>query len=118
MTPILIDGAVVEQVETFKFRGVHINKLEWSKHTKTVVKMAQQSLFPSGNNSFYPQAIRLLNRSTNGYPDYLHCVPPPQNPLFTLLLLSVYHICIVNLTINSCTYYLNRADKPVLPHIG
>ena len=31
--PILIDGAVVEQVESFKFLGVHINnKLEWSKH--------------------------------------------------------------------------------------
>ena len=29
--PILIDGAVVEQVESFKFLGVHINnKLEWS----------------------------------------------------------------------------------------
>jgi hypothetical protein len=48
--PILIDGAVVEQVESFKFLGVHINKkLEWSKHTKTVVKRARQSLFPSGN---------------------------------------------------------------------
>ena len=45
-TPILIDGAVVEQVESFKFLGVHINnKLEWSKHTKTVVKRAGQSLF-------------------------------------------------------------------------
>ena len=41
--PILIDGAVVEQVESFKFLGVHINnKLEWSKHTKTVDS-------PSGN---------------------------------------------------------------------
>jgi hypothetical protein len=39
--PILIDGAVVEQVESFKFLGVHINnKLEWSKHTKTVLKRA------------------------------------------------------------------------------
>ena len=29
--PILIDGAVVEQVESFKFLGVHINnKLDWS----------------------------------------------------------------------------------------
>ena len=34
--PILIDGAVVEQVESFKFLGVHINnKLEWSKHTNS-----------------------------------------------------------------------------------
>ena len=29
-TPILIDRAVVDQVESFKFLGVHINnKLEW-----------------------------------------------------------------------------------------
>ena len=40
-TPILINGAVAEQAESFKFVGVHINKkLEWSKHTKTVVKRA------------------------------------------------------------------------------
>jgi hypothetical protein len=39
--PILIDGAVGEQVESFKFLGVHIiNELSWSKHTKTVVKRA------------------------------------------------------------------------------
>jgi hypothetical protein len=45
-SPILIDGAVVEQVERFKFLGVHItNKLTWSKHTKTVVKRARQNLF-------------------------------------------------------------------------
>ena len=45
--PILIDGAGVEQVESFKFLGVHItNKLTWSKHTKTVVKRARQNLFP------------------------------------------------------------------------
>ena len=44
--PILIDGAAVEQVESFKFLGLHItNKLRWSKHTMTVVKKAQQSLF-------------------------------------------------------------------------
>jgi hypothetical protein len=45
--PILIDGAAVEQVENFKFLGVHItNKLSWSKHPKTVVERARQSLFP------------------------------------------------------------------------
>jgi hypothetical protein len=39
--PILIDGAVVEQVGSFKFLGIHItNKLSWSKHTMTVVKRA------------------------------------------------------------------------------
>jgi hypothetical protein len=44
---ILIDGAVVEQVESFKFLGVHItNKLTWSMHTKTVVKRARQKPSP------------------------------------------------------------------------
>ena len=39
--PIDIDGAIVEQVESFKFLGVHItSKLPWSKHIKTVVKRA------------------------------------------------------------------------------
>ena len=41
-TLINTDGAVVEQVESLKFLGVHIsNELSWSKHTKTVVKMAR-----------------------------------------------------------------------------
>ena len=45
--PILIDGAVVEHLESFKFLGVHItNKLEWSKHTKSVVKRARQTPIP------------------------------------------------------------------------
>ena len=44
--PILINRAVVEQVESFKFLGVITNKLTWSKHTKTVVKRAQQRLYP------------------------------------------------------------------------
>ena len=48
--PIKIDGAVVEQVESFKFLGVHIiNELSWSKHTKTFVKIAWQHIFPSGD---------------------------------------------------------------------
>ena len=39
--PILIDRAVMEQVESVSFLGVHItNKLSWSKHTNTVVKRA------------------------------------------------------------------------------
>ena len=44
---IHIIGSVVEQIESFKFLGVHVtNKLSWSKHTKTVVKRARQPLFP------------------------------------------------------------------------
>ena len=43
--PILIDGAVVEQVESFMVLSVHIpNKLTWPKHTMTVVKRALQNL--------------------------------------------------------------------------
>ena len=43
--PIHIDGAVVEQVESFKFLGVHITKeLSWSTHINTVVKRARQCL--------------------------------------------------------------------------
>ena len=37
----------MEQVESFKFLGVHITKeLTLSTHSNTVVKKAQQSLFP------------------------------------------------------------------------
>jgi hypothetical protein len=44
---IHMDGAAVEQIDGFKFLGVHItNKLTWSKYTKTVVKRARQNLFP------------------------------------------------------------------------
>jgi hypothetical protein len=38
--PIDIDWAVAEWVESFKFLG-----LSWSKHTKTVMKRAQQNIF-------------------------------------------------------------------------
>ena len=62
--PILIEGAVVEQVESFKFLGVHItNKLEWSKHTKTVVEGARQSLFPLRKL----KGLALVLRSSKGH---------------------------------------------------
>ena len=61
--PILISGAVVEQVESFKFLGVHINnKLEWSKHAKTVVKRARQSLFPLGKLKRFGMGPEILTR--------------------------------------------------------
>ena len=45
--PILINGAVVEQGESFKFTGGQItNKLDWAKYTQTVVKSARQHIFP------------------------------------------------------------------------
>ena len=61
--PILIDGAVVDQVESFKFLGVHIiNKLSWSKHTKTVVKRAPQSLFPLRKLKRFGMGPEILKR--------------------------------------------------------
>ena len=59
--PILIDRAVVVQVESFKFLGVHItNKLSWSKHTKTVVKRARQSIFPLRRLKRYGMGPQIL----------------------------------------------------------
>jgi hypothetical protein len=53
----------VEQVESFKFLGVHItNKLEWSKHNKTVVKRARQSLFPLGKLKRFGMGSQILKR--------------------------------------------------------
>jgi hypothetical protein len=61
---ILIDGAAVEQVESFKFLGVHItNKLEWSRHTKTVVNRARQNLFPLRRLKRF-QILKMLNSYT------------------------------------------------------
>ncbi|KAM9399687.1 uncharacterized protein ACWYII_031767 [Salvelinus alpinus] len=61
--PILIDEAVVEQVESFKFLGVHItNKLEWSKHTKTVVKRPRQILFPLRKLKRFGMGPEILKR--------------------------------------------------------
>ncbi|XP_064869722.1 protein Niban 1-like [Oncorhynchus nerka] len=63
--PIHIDKAVVEQVESFKFLGVHItNKLSWSKHTKTVMKRAQQCLFPLKRLEGFGMGPQILKSST------------------------------------------------------
>jgi hypothetical protein len=53
---ILIDGAVVEQVESIT------NKLEWSKHTNTVVKRAQQSLFHLRKLKIFGMGPEILKR--------------------------------------------------------
>ena len=53
-------------------------------------------------NSFFPQAIRLLNILSDGYHDYLQC---PR--LYTTATLCC-HLCILTLiTLPTCTYYLN-----------
>ncbi|CDQ73925.1 unnamed protein product [Oncorhynchus mykiss] len=66
--PINIDGAVVEQVKSFKFLGVHItNELSWSKHTKTVVKRVRQNLSPLRRLKRFgmgPQIFKRFNSCT------------------------------------------------------
>ena len=55
--PIHIDGTVVERVVSFKFLGVHImDKLNWSTHTDSVVKKAQERLY---------NLRRLVSKSTH-----------------------------------------------------
>ena len=57
----------MEQVESFKFLGVHItNKLSWSKHTKTVVKRAQQKLFPLRRLKRFGMGPQILKRFYSG----------------------------------------------------
>ena len=64
-TPILINRAVVEQVESFKFLGVHItSKLTWSKHTKTVMKRAQHNIFPLGRIKSFVMGPQILKSFT------------------------------------------------------
>ena len=59
----LINGAVVEQVESFKSLDLLItNKLTWSKHTKTVVKRAQQNLFPLRRLKIFVMRPQILKR--------------------------------------------------------
>ena len=61
--PILVDGAALEQVESFKFLGVHItNKLIWSKHTDTVLKRARQNLFPLRRLKRFGMGPQILKR--------------------------------------------------------
>ena len=65
--PILIDGAVVEQVESFKFLGVHItNKLTWSKHTKTTKPITPQETVKIWQWSSDPQKVLQLVASLPG----------------------------------------------------
>ena len=67
--PILIDGAEVEQVESFEFLGVHINnKLEWSKHTKKPIPHQETEKFGYGSSD--PQKVLQLHHRE--YPGWLH----------------------------------------------
>ena len=65
----------MEQVESFKFLGVHItNKLSWSKHTKTVVKRARQNIFPFRRLKRFGMGPQILKRfySCNIESNWLH----------------------------------------------
>jgi hypothetical protein len=53
----------VEQFESFNFLGVHItNKLEWFKHTKTVMKRARQSVFPLRKLQIFGMGPQIVKR--------------------------------------------------------
>ena len=66
--PINIDRAVEEQLESFRFLGVHItNKLSWSKYTKTVVTRARQHIVPLRRLNIFcmgPQILKKLYSCT------------------------------------------------------
>jgi hypothetical protein len=68
----------VLRVESFKFLGVHITKiLSWSKHTKTVLKRANNAFSPSGDRkdlhgspdpkTFYSCTIESILTAWYGY---------------------------------------------------
>ena len=62
-TTFLVNGAAVEQVESFKLLGVQItNKLTLSKHTKTIVKRARQNLFPLRIQKGFGMGPQILKR--------------------------------------------------------
>ena len=76
-TPIHIDGAVVERIESFKFLCVHIPKeLSRSTHSNIVMKRARQCLFPLRRLKkidICPQILKKLYRCTiESIIDWLH----------------------------------------------
>ena len=61
--PIHIDGTAVEKEESLKFLGVHVTeKLKWSTHTDSMVKV-EQRLFNIGRLKKFglsPKTLKLL----------------------------------------------------------
>ena len=54
-------------------------------------------------NSFYPQAIRLLNIQSNSYPDYLQChIDSVLVPPLYIVSILLFHCC----SLNTCYFYL------------
>ena len=85
----MIDRAVVKQVESFKFLGVHItNKLTLSKHTKTVLKRARQTLFPRRRLKRFGMGPQILirfysysiERLVASLPGLATALPPTARP--------------------------------------
>ena len=77
--PILIDGAAVEQVESFKFLGVHItNQLSWSKYHDSRVEGTTKRIPPQETEKIWhgssdPQKV--LQLRYREHPDWLpHCL--------------------------------------------
>ena len=76
------EWSVVEQVESFRFLGIHItNRLSWSKHTKTVVKRAWQNLFPFRRKDLDLYTRRCQRKALKIVKDSSH----PSHRLFSLL---------------------------------
>ena len=60
--PVYIDRSNVEKVKSFKFLCVHItDKLNWSTHTDSIVKKAQQAPLQPQE----AEEIRLVTKSTH-----------------------------------------------------
>ena len=77
--PIHNDGTVVQRVVSIKLFGVHItDKLNWSIHTDSVVKKAQQRLFNLRRLKKFglpPEALKLLQIHKREHPVGLyHCL--------------------------------------------
>ena len=74
--PMNIVRAVVEQVESLKFLGVHItNKLSWSKHTKTVVKSTTTPFPPQKPENIchgFPDLQKVIQLHHREHPEWLH----------------------------------------------
>ncbi len=73
-TPITIDKTPVEQINSFKFLGVHITgDLTWSAHTDAVLKKAHQHLFFLKRlRKFGTSPQILLHLHCGEHPDRLH----------------------------------------------
>lgn len=67
-TPIIIDGASVEIVDSFRFLGTHISDtLTWSLNTKSILKKAQQRLY-------FLRRLKKFGLSTKALVNFYRCI--------------------------------------------